>query len=120
MDSLNFFLNNFLDIINYPDGKDEFRNKFINAAYLKAIDDLIANLSSDKQEDIRVKIKTVTSPEMLQDIVSSNFEKNSFEQALKASSQKLFIEYSQTIDDILTQDQKVKLQEFYNSQNTVS
>jgi hypothetical protein len=115
MNDLKTFLSNFLDTINYPDNKEEFINKLLSAIYLDAVDESLKTLPAEKQTEIRDKFKTATTPEAIQEVVNTSFDQNLFQQALQKSSQKLFSEYLQTIDDVLSDEQKTKLQGYFSS-----
>jgi hypothetical protein len=116
MNDLKTFLSNFLDTINYPDNKEEFINNLLSAIYLDAVDESLKTLPQEKQTEIQEKFKTVTTPEAIQEVVSSNFDQNLFQQTLQKSSQKVFSEYLETIGDVLSVEQKTKLDEYFASQ----
>jgi len=116
MNDLKTFLSNFLDTINYPDNKEEFINKLLSAIYIDALDESLKSLPQDKQTEIQEKFKTAITPEAVQAVVAESFDQKVFEQTLQKSSQKLFSEYLQTIDDVLSEEQKVKLDQYFASQ----
>ena len=115
MNDLKTFLNNFLTTIDYPDDKEEFINKLTSAIYLDAVDETLKTLPQEKQAEIQEKLKTATTPEAIQEIVNASFDKNIFQQALQKSSQTVFADYLQTIEDTLSDEQKIKLQEYFAS-----
>lgn len=115
MNDLKTFLSSFLDIINYPDNKQEFINKLLSIIYLETVTELIKALPQDKRIKIEESFKTAITPELVQEVVSASFDKDIFEQALQQTSQKVFAEYLQTINGTLSDEQKAKLQEYFDS-----
>ena len=115
MNDLKHFFADFLNIINYPDDKKEFTNKFLNTIYLETIGELIKTLPQDKQELISQTLQSAKTPELLQQAVNNTFDQTLFNKTLQNTSQKVFNEYLQTIDTALTPDQKVKLQQYFAS-----
>lgn len=115
MNDLRTFISNFLDIINYPDNKEEFTDKLISTIYIDAIDKSLKTVSQDKQKEIQEKLKTATTPEAIQEVVSTNFDQDLFRQTLQKSSQTVFADYLQTIEDTLSEEQKAKLQQYFSS-----
>ena len=115
MNEFKLFLNNFLDLINYPDDKQEFINKFLSAIYLETIEELIKTLPQDKQAVISQTLESAKTPEFLQQFVKTHFDQTIFNQTLQKTSQKLFSEYIETISDTLSEEQKDKLSEYFSS-----
>jgi len=48
-------------------------------------------------------------------VVNSNFNQQSFQDAVTAASQKVFSEYLDEIKDVLTDEQRSKMQQFLQS-----
>ncbi len=115
MNDINIFFKKFLEIIDYPDDKQEFINKFTATIYLEAVRSLLSLLSEEKQSVIKQQLNIATTPEAITEVVKNNFEKKAFEEALKTASQKVFADYTQTISEILSDEQKTKLQLFFSS-----
>ena|SRR3989344_8933650 len=115
MNDLRIFLSNFLNTINYPESKEDFINKFLSAIYLETIDELIKTLPQDKQALISQKLESAKTPEFLQQVVNNNFDQNLFNKTLQKTSERLFREYLETINETLTDEQKDKLQEYFAS-----
>lgn len=118
MNDLKTFTSNFLDTINYPDNKEEFTNKLITAIYLDAIDEFLKTLPLEKQTEIQDKLKTATTSEVIQEVVNTSFDQTLFQQTLQKSSQTVFSDYLQTIEDTLSEEQKTKLQQYFSSQTS--
>lgn len=118
MNDLRDFLNKFLDTINYPDDKQEFINKLLSVIYLETIDNLIQTLPSERQALVTQAFQGAKTPDFLQQTVGNIFDPALFNDTLQSTSQKVFNEYLQTIETVLTQDQKVKLQQYFSSKTS--
>lgn len=115
MNDIKTFLNNFLTAIDYPDDKEEFINNLTSAIYLETINVLLDLQSQEKKEQIKQQLSLATTPENLQEVVNNNFDKVVFENTIKDCSQKVFLDYLDTIDSSLTEEQKIKIQQYFAS-----
>lgn len=119
MIDLKTFLQNFLNTIDYPDDKEKFISKLLFAIYSASVDEAMNTLPQDKQTSIKQQLQTVPNFESLQQIINNNFDQSIFQEALKRNSEKVFSEYIDTIDPVLSGDQKSKLQAFLVLQKLV-
>lgn len=115
MNDLKSFLNNFLEIINYTDDRDEFVNKLIQAIYSETLETLIQTLPQDRQLIIKQSFESAKTPDLLQQAVNTTFDQKLFNDTFQKTSQKLFTEYLETIDEALTEDQKMRLKQYSSS-----
>lgn len=115
MDDLRKTLSNFLEIIDYLGNREEFVEKLLNSIYLQSLNDLIQTLSNEKREIVLQSLESVKSPELLSKAVNLNFDQQKVNQSLINNTQKIFTEYLQTIEEDLTEDQKVKLKQYFSS-----
>lgn len=115
MDDIKLLLNNFLEIINYPDNREDFINKFISNSYLESVEVELTKLPADKQVEVNNQLKIAVTFHELQKIVNENFDQKEFEETLKLTTQKLFTEYLQLIDADLSEEQKNKLVGVFSS-----
>lgn len=112
MNDLKNILLKFLETIEYSDNKEEFINNFTTIIYLNSVEALLITLPQDKQDSIKQQIGSAKTTEELMMIVNNNFNQQSFQDAVSATSQKVFNEYLDEIKDVLTDEQKSKLQQF--------
>jgi hypothetical protein len=115
MNDLKNILLKFLEAIEYSDDKEEFIDNFTTIIYLDSIETLLVTLPEDKQALIKEQIGLAKSTEELMTVVNSNFNQQSFQDAVAAASQKVFSEYLDEIKDVLTDEQKSKMQQFLQS-----
>jgi predicted lactoylglutathione lyase len=118
MNDLKNILLKFLETIKYSDNKEEFINNFTTIIYLDSIEALLITFPQDKQSLIKQQLSSAKSTEELMVIVNSNFNQQSFHDTVAATSQKVFNEYLDEIKDVLTDEQKSKLQQFFQSIST--
>jgi len=118
MNDLKTFLLNFLESIDYSESKEEFIDNFTSVIYLKSIETLLNTFPQDKQESIRGKLSSATSAEALMTVVNGNFDQKAFQDTARVTSEKVFNEYLDTIQDVLTDEQKSRLQQFLQSIST--
>lgn len=117
MNDLTIYLNNFLDVINYEGNREEFINKLLLMVYVDAIEDAMLNFPQGKQDVIKQQLSSVENLHQLQEIVN-NFESNVFQTSLKKTSQKVLSDYLKMIENTLTSEQIIKLQQFVASSST--
>lgn len=113
MNDLRGFLTNFLTTIDYPDDKDEFINQLTSTIYLEAVSEVLKSEPQDKQDRIKQQLSSATTPEALLQVVDKNFDQETFQETLKTTSQKVFADYLETINPVLTDEQKTKLEQFF-------
>lgn len=117
MNDLKNFLVNCLTIIDYRNDKEEFINRLSATIYLTTVNELLTSLPQEKQGFIKQQLSSAATPEELLEVVNGNFEKNIFEDELKKTSEKLFVEYIESIEPSLSEEQKTKLYKYFASQN---
>jgi hypothetical protein len=115
MNDLKNILLKFLEAIEYSDDKEEFIDNFTTIIYLDSVETLLVTLPEDKQALIKEQIGLAKSTEELMTVVNSNFNQQSFQDAVTAASQKVFSEYLDEIKDVLTDEQRSKMQQFLQS-----
>ena len=109
MNDIRSFFNTFLQTINYPDNKDEFIENMVKIIYLETINELIETLPQDKQPLIIQSLESANTPELLLKLVNSTFNQDVFNKTLTDKTTTVFTEYLQTIDNSITETQKIEL-----------
>jgi hypothetical protein len=108
-------LTTILEIIDYPENKEEFINKLTSSICLETLNQLLVSLPEEKQTQIKDQLKNIQTADAFEQIINSNFDQNLFQETVKITTQKIFTEYLQTIEDVLTEEQKIKLDNFFKT-----
>ena len=115
MNELKNFILNFLEIIEYTGEKEEFIDKFTSIIYLDSVEALLKALPQEKQDLIKQQLSSAVSTEELMTVVNSNFDQKSFQDSVATTAKTVFGEYLEEIEDVLTGEQKTKLEDFFES-----
>jgi hypothetical protein len=94
-----------LEIIEYPESKDQFVNEFIVVCKQQAIINLISNLPEDEQERLKEQSAQTDSAALLKSF-HELFTDIEYEEALTNSTAQTFKQFLETIIPYLNKEQK--------------
>jgi hypothetical protein len=104
-----------LEIIDYPDNKDEFVNQFIVTCKKQAVIDLISKLESDRQDQLKEQLTQATTEVEIAEIFNSFFSDDDYQAALTTASESTLGKLLEAILPDLNNEQKTKLKELLSS-----
>jgi hypothetical protein len=104
-----------LDIIEYPENKEEFVNQFIIVCKKQAVTDLISNLSPEKQEQLKNSLSTQNKDEEIALIFKDFFSDSDYEHALEKATENTLRKLLESILPDLSSDQRKILKELISS-----
>lgn len=104
-----------LDIIDYPENKEQLINKFISACQQQALINLVESLPSNEQEVLRENLSKTKKQDEAQKILLEDFSQEKIFEALKETTKKAFEDYIKDILPSLTVTQRENLQKYLSS-----
>ena len=105
-------LQKILDAIDNQDDKGKFIFEYLRNIYLETMFSLIKTLPQDQQDVVIAEIQTsANDSNKIQGILNAKFTDEQIEKKLEEVSKTTTIQFIDSINDSLSQDQKTKLQE---------
>lgn len=103
-----------LEIIDYPDGKEEFADKFLDLCQQQAVVDLVKSLPEDKQNQLTDQLLKDSS-DQAKSLLQQTFSSEQSKEVLKKATEEVFKAYLEKVSPSLNDQQKSKLDSYLKS-----
>lgn len=105
-------LQQILTAIDYKGDTNKFIFEYLRNIYLETMFSLIKTLPQDQQDKIAAEIQTnANDADKIQSILNTKFSNEQIQKILEEISKKTTVQFIESINDSLSQDQKQKLQQ---------